>query len=241
MKKIYSLLICSLLLNNIYAQVVITELDGTPIEDEGIYTYSQLEEELTLKITNSSSTETVYVEAEIIEMNNASGTNLQFCLGGTCYSSIEEGNNYPLNGPLTLGPGEANGNFDHFMNNYPGTNTDDTVEYTVRFYETDQDGNEVEDILTFSYVYDSTLSVKSNTLENIGVELYSSIVTESLQINSVLPVEMKAYNITGKRIFTEKLNIGNQKISTSNFQSGIYILEFISQDGSRAVKKIVKK
>ena len=243
MKKKLLLLLTIIITIPAIAQISIKDQSGNTITDGQEFKFSTLGQntaEVGLKITNNSNS-TVYIYGEVVSMNNASGANLQFCIGDECYSTISQGSSYPSGSPLSLDAGESNNDYDHFFNNYPGTNSSQSVEYEFRFYEVDASGNELGDIVSFSYTYDKTLSTKQYNLETIGVDIYSSLVNDQFKFSTKESTKLNIYSLTGKKVYQSNFNNGEQTVSTSKLSSGVYIIEFVTENGYRAVKKIVKK
>lgn len=240
MKKtiLFIVAICFIAIGN--AQITITEEGGAPIVNNETYYYSNLGVELPIFISNEGN-DTAYILAELVNMENASGNNLQFCLGGTCYAVIAEGNTYPLNGPLTLQAGGNNGLFDHFFNNYSGDNTNAPVEYTFRFYEVDVNGNELGDIVTFTYTYDASLHSSNYSLENLGVVLNSSIITNDISFSTKENVTINVYNLNGKQIKSQNFAHGAHNLNASQLNTGVYLVKFNTLNGKQATTKIIKK
>lgn len=225
------------------AQISIADENGDEITDGKEFTYTTLGQttaELGIKITNNSSS-TVYVLGEVVSMENASGQNLQFCLGDTCYATISEGTSYPLGNPVTLDQGESNGNFDHFFNNYAGNNTNNPVKYAFRFYEVDANGNEIGDLVSFSYTYDSSLSSSTYSLENLGVVLNSSIITNDISFSTKENVTINVYDLNGKQIKSQNFAHGAHNLNASQLNTGVYLVKFNTLNGKQATTKIIKK
>ncbi|MGO3154496.1 MAG: T9SS type A sorting domain-containing protein [Mesonia sp.] len=240
MKKLnlFILALCAFTYSN--AQIVITEENDTPIVNNETYSYSELGIELPIFITNQGD-EAVRILAEVVNMNNASGSNLQFCVGGTCYANIAIGNTYPLNGPLILQPGGDNGQFDHFFSSYPGDNTEAPVDYTFRFYEVDENGNELGDLVTFTYLYDSSLSTSNFSMESLGVTLNSSIIVDKISFNANAKVSLAVYDLNGKRVESQSFEQGSHQLNAAHLTAGVYLIKFNTADGKQATTKIIKK
>jgi hypothetical protein len=52
---------------------------------------------------------------------------------------------------------------------------------------------------------------------------------------------MKIYDLNGKLVLNTKLDYGVQTVEVSNFVSGVYIINFISEKGITSKKKFIKK
>jgi hypothetical protein len=61
-------------------------------------------------------------------------------------------------------------------------------------------------------------------------------------INSPVNISsLRIYNLQGKLMMHERLNAKNVRVNVSTLSKGIYVVEFISEDGRRTVKKMVKQ
>lgn len=222
------------------AQVLITDENGDEITQGKVFEYSTLGEttaQLGIRISNNGSS-TVYILAEVESMTNASGANLQFCIAELCYVPIKEGTSY---GPLNLDPGENNGQFDHFFNNYSGNDTNQPVTYTFRFYEVDENGNELGDLVTFTYLYDSTLNTSNYTMESLGVTLNSSIIVDHISFQANEKVNVDIFDLNGKRVENQSFDQGSNQLNASQLNAGVYLVKFQTLNGKQATTKIIKK
>ncbi|MEN8703404.1 MAG: T9SS type A sorting domain-containing protein [Polaribacter sp.] len=84
----------------------------------------------------------------------------------------------------------------------------------------------------------STASVNTNVLE--GVSVYPNPVSESLNINTLEGGKITLYNILGAKILSETTAKKNHTINTSVIESGIYLLNVVS-DGKSFTQKIIVK
>jgi len=230
--------LCAFTFSN--AQIIITEENNTPIVDNETYSFADLGTELPIFITNEGD-EPVHILAEVVSMNNASGSNLQFCVGGTCYASVEIGNTYPLSGALILQPGGNNGQFDHFFSSYPGDDTEVPVDYTFRFYEVDENGNELGDLVTFTYLYDASLSTSNYNMESLGVTLNSSIIVDHISFHANERISVTVYDLNGKRVENQSFEQGSNQLNASQLTAGVYLVKFQTLNGKQATTKIIKK
>jgi hypothetical protein len=61
-------------------------------------------------------------------------------------------------------------------------------------------------------------------------------------INSPVNISsLRIYNLQGKLMMHERLNAKKVRVDVSTLSKGIYFVEFISEDGRRTVKKMVKQ
>ena len=62
-----------------------------------------------------------------------------------------------------------------------------------------------------------------------------------MQVNAVEELNMEIYNLQGKLVNSEKINIGQQLINMSNLSSQMYIVKFSNGEGASKTIKVVKK
>ncbi len=173
MKKVL-ILIISLYSSLSFSQMTMKKLDGTPILNGDVLTYTTLGDQnnitstdpayLGLKIYNSAAG-SINVKMKLISMTNADGNNLQFCIDPICVGTITVGNSYPSSGTSSVPANGQNGNFDHFVNSNPGNGTSN-VDYVLKFYMVNTFGVEIGNSITFTYRYSPTLGVATATSIN---------------------------------------------------------------------------
>jgi hypothetical protein len=228
-----------------FAQMSINTLQGNePIEDGDVFQFdTNVFEEAKLKyvLSNTSATEDIQIKIEVVSFSNTDGTNLQLCVQPLCFFSISIGETYPVD-PIVLAPGADNGDFDYFVNTNPGDGENYPMEYVLRFFTVDDNGNEVGEDVTITYLYDpEPLSTNEFQLSDLGVELENSMVSQDVSFSASVPVKMELFNISGKRVNQFEANSGYNSFDLSNLNSGIFIAVFSTDDGKRAVTKLVKQ
>ena len=122
-------------------------------------------------------------------------------------------------------------------NSDPGNGTD-TLIYTFRFYQIDMAGNEIGDPLTVIYRYDPLLGVNSNEL---NVNLFSTSITDDLVLTVDEELDLMVYDLQGRIVKSQKLEIGRQQINMSDLSSQMYLLHFQNNRGVSYTTKIVVK
>ena len=250
MKKIIIAIVCFYSAAS-FSQMTMKKLDGTPIINGDVLTYSVLgnSEEVTesdpaylgLKIYNSAANN-INVKMKLISMTNADGNNLQFCIDPICVGTISVGNAYPASGNSVVPANGQNGNFDHFVNSNPGNGTDPVV-YVLKFYMVNSFGAEIGSSITFTYKYDPTLlgTGNGNSLQNAGINLKSTLVDSQVEFDANAGGKMELYDLNGKVISHISYVSGYNTIDISNLNSSVYILNFINDEGKKANSKIIKK
>jgi hypothetical protein len=247
MKKIIIVIAC-LYSALSFSQMTMKKLDGTPIVNGDVLTYSVLGDPSTasssdpaylgLKIYNSSASN-INVKMRLISMTNADGNNLQFCIDPICVGTLTVGNAYPASGNSVIPANGQNGNFDHFINNNPGNGTGN-VEYVMKFYMVNSFGAEVGNSITFTYRY-STLGVLTNTLVNAGINVKSTLVSSQVEFDATSNGNAELYDLNGRMITSLSYTSGYNYVDVSNLNAAVYILNFTNEEGKKAALKIIKK
>ena len=226
------------------AQMTLKKLDGTPINNGDVFTFDVAVEPgsyMGIKIFNSSANP-INVKARVESITNADGTNVQFCLGDVCLGTVVAGNSYPPSFPAIIDANSENGDFDHFLNLNSGINPNLPVTYSFKFYQLDGTGAEVGNSVSFSYRYVSPLGVSNfNQLEQSGVVLKSNIVSNELEMTTTKELQYTLFDVNGKSVLSQNLEIGNHAIDLSNFNAGIYILSYQNKEGQNGSIRIIKK
>jgi Secretion system C-terminal sorting domain len=242
MKKIF-LVFAILLVNSIQAQMTVTKHDGTPILDGQTLTFISTnfaESELAFYVHNNTSSNMI-TRISCENMTNSDGSGMELCYGNVCLPSVTIGESYPSS-PFTIAPNSVSGNFDHFLNTNNGDGIHYPMDYTFRFYQLDTSGNEVGNSITFTYRFQPVLASNSfNQLENMGVKIKSTLISNQLEFDNTTDVAMEMYDLSGKLVRNSKFISGNQSVDVSNLSSGSYILNFIDNKGSRASKQLIKR
>ena len=207
-------------------------IDGMVVEfsDYGVSNAS-----LNFFITNTGPDE-IYMRIEFVSAVNATGAGFELCFG-QCYIDLVVGQTVPPAPQfVTIAPGETTPEGNHFANTLDGT---DIKDYVFRFYETDSEGNDIGNSLSFTYRYDPTLGV--NDVNELDISVASTVIFNDMQVNAVEELNMEIYNLQGKLVRSEKINIGQQLINMSNLSSQMYIVKFSNDEGASKTIKVVKK
>ncbi|MGL2965613.1 T9SS type A sorting domain-containing protein [Flavobacterium sp. XGLA_31] len=248
MKKAFFLIAC-LYSSLSFSQMTMKKLDGTPILNGDILTYTTLGDEsnissndpayLGFKIYNSSASN-INVKMKLISMTNATGSNLQFCIDPICVGTITVGNSYPSSGSSVVPANGQNGNFDHFVNAYGGNGTAN-VEYVLKFYMVNSFGAETGNSITFTYRYSPNLSVTSNSLKEAGISVNSTLVTSQVDFASTVGGRVELFDLNGRLINQSNYISGYNTLDVSLLNASVYIMNFTSDEGKKASLKIIKK
>ncbi len=244
MKKIFLSLLC---LQTFFAfsQLAMTKLDATPINNNDVFEFGALgdpEGYLSLKMYNTSESN-IKVKCKVISMTNVTNmpaTPFQLCIGPICVNSLTVGNSYPNSG-FTIEAQSENGNFDHFFNNVPGDGVN-PVEYVFKFYMVNGSNVEVGNSITFTYRYSPNLSVGTfQSLENAGVQLQSNMVRDVLSMTTSKNIQMDMFDLNGRLLISRKMTAGDHNIPVSDLPTGVYLANFVNEEGMRATAKVIKK
>ncbi len=240
MKKILTLValvFCSIS----FAQLSMTKLDETPINNGDIFTFTSNvypASYLGFKIFNNSNSP-IRVKCQVVSITNAPGSNVQLCLGDICVFNVTVGNSYPNAGALIPANG-SNGNFDHFENQFPNTGGNFPVDYVLRFYIVNAQNQEVGNSIQFTYRFDpNAASVAENDLKGLGIKLSQTVFSNSIDIEVNADTNLVVSDANGKTVKTATLT-GLQTIDMSELSTGMYFARF-ETNGRTAVAKIIKK
>ena len=234
---------------NVFAQVeyaiTVEDLDGNSLSDNQILQFDTLEypdASFTYKVRNNTS-ETIRVRVEVESFSGTDGTMMELCFG-ECYFGVTQGQSYPINNAqpfVYIGPGETQiADGDHFFNSDPGDGNI-PVEYTFRFYISDENGDgvvsqaELQTDYTIGYYYSSTLSVTDVNNTNFEISYNSKL----LNIISPTDCKLEIFDIQGKLVNTHELNFGVNSIFNQNLEGKVFIFKFQFSDGNHHFKKFI--
>ena len=188
------------------------------------------------KVTNTSASE-ISMRIVVDEMVNNDGSAFQLCFAGVCLNSISQGSAYPSNA-ATIAAGATNAAGNNFWNLFPSDTSTD-MSWTFRFQAYDNEDREVGTPISVTYSYQSSLSVEDNTFESL--ELYPTITSNTLIVNSQENLSAVVYNLLGKQVKTFKFTPGKTTVNLSNLPSQPYLIRFTNQENQSIVKKIIVK
>jgi Secretion system C-terminal sorting domain len=239
MKKI--LLLSAILVSSFgVSQIAVSRHSGAQIADGQVVAFNTIAfpaAEMDFYVTNTSTTATASVKINCLSLVNNDGTGFELCFGNECLSAVEEGESYPT-APVVLAPGGVNGNFDHFLNTNAGSGVF-PKDYVFRFYQV---GNPNGNTVTLTYRYDPSLTVNEiDELQTSGVILKSTFVDNQLDLDVLKETNLAIFDLNGKVISSTSLKYGIQSIDVSDLSSGVYILNFTSNEGVITNKKFIKK
>lgn len=251
MKKFTILLFIQFLFvqTNMFSQVeyaiTIEDSEGILISDNQVLEFNSVEypeASFTYKVRNNT-TETIRVRVEVESFSGTDGSLMELCFG-ECYFGVSLGQSYPINNAqpfVYIGPGETQiADGDHFFNSDPGDGNI-PVEYTFRFYISDENGDgvvsqaELQTDYTIGYYYSSTLSVTDVNDTNFQISYNSKL----LNIISPTDCKLEIFDIQGKLVNTHELNFGVNSIFNQNLEGKVFIFKFQFSDGNHHFKKFI--
>jgi len=244
MKKFIYLVPFLLVTTLLQAQFTVEDYDGVPILDGDIRSFnSVVEAEATLYFwINNDTTEDILVKIKNESITNADGSAYQFCFGTLCIFDITKGQTYPVSGiPETIPAGGTNPQFDKFFNQNEGDGSNFPLDYVWKFFQVDENGDEIGESITFTYRYDPTLNTSDFQLNQMGVTLNNTVGSNEIQLTVKTPVSYETFNLQGKLIQKNGLSVGNSTIDVSGYKSGLYVMVFHDEAGNKATAKFIKK
>ena len=251
MKKIplllfaYSIFVSVNVFSQVEYAITVEDLDGNSLSDNHILQFDTLEypdASFTYKVRNNTS-ETIRVRVEVESFSGTDGSMMELCFG-ECYFGVTQGQSYPINNAqpfVYIGPGETQiADGDHFFNSDPGDGNI-PVEYTFRFYISDENGDgvvsqaELQTDYTIGYYYSSTLSMTDVNDTNFQISYNSKL----LNIISPTDCKLEIFDIQGKLVNTNELNFGVNSIFNQNLEGKVFIFKFQFSDGNHHFKKFI--
>ena len=238
MKKVLLLLAVFFAAITVNAQYVVEDQFGNEIIDGMVVEFSDYgvsNASLNFFITNTGPDE-IYTRIEFVSAVNATGAGFELCFG-QCYIDLIVGQTVPAAPEfITIASGGTTPEGNHFANTIEGTEIQD---YIFRFYETDSEGNDIGNSLSFTYRYNPILGI--NDANELDIIVASTVILNNMQVNTVEELNMEIYSLQGKLVNSQKINIGQQLINMSNLSSQMYIVKFSNDEGTSKTIKVVKK
>ena len=238
MKKVLLLLAVFFAAITVNAQYVVEDQFGNEIIDGMVVEFSDYgvsNASLEYYITNNNSNE-IYMRIEFVDAINATGAGFELCFS-QCYIDLVVGQTVPAAPEfVTIASGGTTPEGNHFANTIEGT---DVKDYVFRFYETDSEGNDIGNSLSFTYRYNPILGI--NDVNELDISVASTVIFNDMHVNAVEELNMEIYSLQGKLVNSQKINVGQQLINMSNLSSQIYIVKFSNDEGASKTIKVVKK
>lgn len=197
---------------------------------------------LKFKVRNISNNP-IKVRAEFVEVENSILDNggypaVQFCFAVMCYTGLKLNTIYPTDGQYAeIQPGDThkNDDTDHITNLYQPINNE-VVSYKFRFFEVDDNLDQVGDSYFITYKYDPTLSVEDFTADFAQVKSIVSNSTLEVQLNQ--DANLSVYDMLGRKVFETNAVEGTHQFALPKLTSGLYIVKLEAANGASQTQKI---
>lgn len=225
------------------AQYTVTDRSGIVLNEGDVIEFGVLEypdASYEFYVTNDNPSEEIYTRIEYIQETNSTNGDFEQLCYGLCYNNLVVGETVPPSneGGLVIAVGETTPMGNHFYNDDPGNGTDNVdFVFAFRQYEDAAGTIEIGTPLTFTYRFNPTLGVNSNTKVNLTIQ--STVVNSELVLNVNEPVSMMMYDIQGRVVKQVQLTIGRQVVNVSDLNPQAYIVQFKNEKGAAQTTKIV--
>lgn len=225
------------------AQFTVNKIDGTPFTNNQVIeftSHSSTAAELKFSLQNNS-TEDLDFKIRCTSLVNNNGSNFQLCIGGECISSVAVNGIYPsLPNRVNAGANTVGLN-DNFKNFNPGDGTNYPMDFTFRIFTRDLSGTTVGSSFNLTYRYQGPMSIEQkDKLSLMGVKVLNNVANQFIGLEITKPVQYSIINLQGQIITTENIE-ENTNIDVSSYQTGLYFLNFKSNEGISDTVKIFKK
>lgn len=196
------------------------------------------------KVRNNSENN-IKVRAKLVEVINGLPEDgpqaLQFCFAEECYDNIKKDQAYPTSGAFVeIEPGgtHIDNSGDHIVNFYEPEN-EGVVEYVFRFFEVNDDLEEIGEPLLLTYRYNSTLSTPDFEVD--FASLQSTILKDAIDIRLEEDANLRMYDMLGKEVFNKNVASGTHHIAIPNLSSTMYFIQLNNKQGAKQTFKVVVK
>ncbi|RYG30589.1 MAG: T9SS type A sorting domain-containing protein [Chitinophagaceae bacterium] len=237
MKKI---MLAAGLLISLYsnAQLVFTTA-GEEITNNQVFEYATLYE-MPFRVQNTSEDLTKYLRVRVDELTNTNGTSVQLCFG-VCLFQVQENTVVPPSFPIVLEPGQQNSAQDHIWNTNEGDGVNYPMDFKLTFFEEDENGTFVGDVLTMTYRYNPQLGLPGVALDQLGITNLNTVLNNTLNIRSTAALSMEVVGLNGQVVRRQQLNAGEQSVDVSSLSQGVYVVRFTNDQNVSAQVKVMKK
>lgn len=248
MEKIIILVLCFFLSILSKAQILLVKDDQTPISNGQVLTYNTTDENMATlhyKIVNTSYNP-IKVRIKVMNIQNATGNNFQFCYLSTCLPSIAVNAVYPSNSSSAINIdaySETSSIGYNMWNSNAGSGTF-PIDYTLKYYLVDNFNNEYGAPFIITYRYDPSSVLGTNEIKSEQhpfAEIQTTVIKNNIHITSKENISYSLHNTEGRLLFTGNLKKGESTIDTSTLNSGVYLLHLKDSQGNSLSKKIIKE
>ncbi|MDO4728656.1 MAG: T9SS type A sorting domain-containing protein [Bacteroidota bacterium] len=221
------------------AQFTLLTVGGDVIEDNHTVTYNvvgNLQDDTAsfkFQIKNENSFP-ILLKGEVVEMEGADGTNVQFCMGD-CLNSVQVGTLVPGTGGYQIAANSLSSEYGSYFKNMNEAGSD-YKKYRFKIYQIDNFGNQTGEAIHIDYIYNKTVSVQD--IQQHGFDIYPTVVKNQFTIELLDNADVEVVNIQGKVIKKMKLSQGANVVDIDGFNSGVYFVRVV---GKANAIKIVKQ
>lgn len=231
----FAMFIAALSLN---AQITIVDGDGNAINDGDVVVRNSLLEADALKFFVTNTTDAT-IRSTIEYVSSEDGGNFQVCYGSQCYDPVVVGNSYPpVNVPQVIEAGATTGQGNKMF--YNESDNPQLSDHVFRFYQVDEEGNDIGESLTMTYRYDPTMGLEDISAQ-LGITLNATVVTNAISLNSREAATMQIFDVNGRLMQTNDVSAGTQNIDISGLSSQLYLVSFEIANGTKQSIKVLKK
>ncbi|MFY8069582.1 MAG: T9SS type A sorting domain-containing protein [Flavobacterium sp.] len=245
MKKITLLFLFTILtLNQLNAQFVVNKINGTPFTNNEVIeftTHSSSVAELKFTVHNNAA-QNLDFRIRCTNLVNTDGSNFQLCWGGECIPNVAANGTYPNYQNVINAGANTVGFNDSFKNFNPGDGANYPMDFSFRFFTRDLNGNTVGSSFNITYRYmGPNMSVEQkDKLSAMGVKVLNNVANQFIGLEITKPVQYEIINLQGQIITIENI-AENTNIDVSSYQTGLYFMNFKSNEGISDTVKIFKK
>lgn len=79
-----------------------------------------------------------------------------------------------------------------------------------------------------------------NEFEEIDAKIYPNPFNDFLKIETDEALNLEVFDLSGRKVFSQKLGFGKNELYLNKLVSGIYIAKFNNSKGQTLIKKIQK-
>jgi hypothetical protein len=244
MKKITFIFIINLsFIIQANAQFTVNRIDGTTFTNNEIInftTHSNSAAELKFTVQNNA-TENLDFRIRCLSLVNNNGSNFQLCWGGECIPNVVTNGIYPdFQNVINAGSNTIGFN-DSFKNFNPGDGANYPMDFKFRVFTRNLTGTNVGTGFDITYRYQGPLSIaQKDKLSAMGVKVLNTSVNNFVGLEISKPIGYSILNLQGQSITSGKLT-ENTNLNFAAYQTGLYFINFISEDGLVDAVKIYKK
>jgi hypothetical protein len=244
MKKITFVVLTTIFfITHMNAQFTVNKIDGTPFtnnETINFTTHSNSAAELKFTVQNNATTNLDF-RIRCMGLSNNNGSNFQLCWGGECIPNVALNSVYPGFQNIINAGSNTIGFNDSFKNFNPGDGVNYPMDFSFRIFTRDLAGNTVGTSFNITYRYQGPLSIaQKDKLSAMGVKVLNTSVNNFVGLEISKPIGYSILNLQGQTITSGQLT-ENTNLNFAAYQTGLYFINFISEDGLVDAVKIYKK